>query len=117
MSKRPLKEFNSKAKKYLFTVSVGENPKKDYSEKTRNVIESVRKIAEKSGLGDPVQIRPNAALAKAGAFFMNAPEQFADKVRRLEGVISVEKPAARKAAPASRSAIAVSRTKKRQPSF
>jgi len=102
------KDFNEKAKSYLYSVSV--RPKysrrTDFSEEIRNATALIRQLARDEGYAPGVRIRSDdGALAKLGIFFMNAPEKFAAKVRKLEGVQSVEKPAdkpAKKPKPAAK---------------
>jgi hypothetical protein len=102
MSKKPSSDFNARAKKYLFNVVIGDNPKKDYSTETKEVMGAVRALVKEYGIESQVTLKSDKSLSQAGVFMMNAPAKFAAKVSKLEGVLSVEKPAARKAVPASK---------------
>lgn len=92
---KPAKDFNEKAKSYLYSVSV--RPKysrrNDFSAEIKKASADIRQLARDEGYAPGVRIRSDdGALARLGIFFMNAPEKFAAKVRRLPGVQSVEKP-------------------------
>ena len=61
------------------------------------------RVARDEGYDRSIRIKlDDGSLNKVGIFFMNAPEKFAAKVKRVEGVQYVEKPEGGKAVPASR---------------
>ena len=65
--------------------------------------ERIRELAREEGYSPSVRIKfDDGALGKLGIFFMNAPEKFAAKVKKIEGIHSVEKPTERKTSPGSR---------------
>jgi len=104
MPQKPAKEFNDKAKSYLYSISV--RPKysrrDDFSAEIKQVAEAIRQLARDEGLSPTVRLKfDDGALGKLGTFFMNAPEKFAAKVKKLDGIVTVEKPTDRKAAPGS----------------
>lgn len=101
----PKKDFNDKAKSHLFSVNV--RPKysrrKDFTDDIADVVKSIRELAREEGYERQVRIKlDDGSLNKIGIFFMNAPEKFAAKVKKIPGVQYVEKPADRKATPAAR---------------
>lgn len=101
----PKKEFNEKAKNYLYTVSVRPkySRKTDFSEEINETARQIRELAREEGYDRAVRIKmDDGSLNKVGIFFMNAPEKFAAKVKKIEGVQYVEKPEGGKAVPASR---------------
>jgi len=99
------KEFNDKARNYLYTVSVRPkySRKSDFSDDIQEVASKIRELAREEGYDRAVRIKyDDGSLNKVGIFFMNAPEKFAAKVKKIEGVQYVEKPEGGKAIPASR---------------
>ena len=99
------KDFNDKAKNYLYTVSVRPkySRKTDFSEEITEAVKQIRELAREEGYERSVRIKlDDGSLNKVGIFFMNAPEKFASKVKKVEGVQYVEKPEGGKAIPASR---------------
>lgn len=99
------KDFNDKAKNYLYTVSVRPkySRKTDFSEEITEAVKQIRELAREEGYERSVRIKlDDGSLNKVGIFFMNAPEKFASKVKKVEGVQYVEKPEGGKAVPASR---------------
>ena len=108
------KDFNEKAKTYLYSVSV--RPKysrrDDFSAEIKQATADIRQLARDEGYSPGVRIRSDdGALAKLGIFFMNAPEKFAALVRKLESVQSVEKPAEKTATRKTRAAKSPARKK------
>jgi hypothetical protein len=98
MTTRPAKDFNSKAKTYLY--SVGAAPKKksgkkavtDFTEAAEKMMAQVKTLAEREGFTKDVDVKlDNGALSRLGIFFMNAPEKFAALVRKEDGIHYVEK--------------------------
>jgi hypothetical protein len=101
----PRKEFNEKAKTFLYSISVRPpySRRKDFSGDIKEMAETIKSLAEEEGCEKMVKVQfDDGSLNKAGIFFMNAPEKFAAKVKKLDGVQYVEKPSDRKAVPASR---------------
>lgn len=101
----PKKDFNDKAKSYLFSVSVRPrySRRTDFTDDIDAVVKQIRELAREEGYERSVRIKlDDGSLNKIGIFFMNAPEKFAAKVKKMEGVQYVEKPAERKAMPAAR---------------
>ncbi len=99
------KEFNDKAKSYLYTVSVRPkySRKTDFADDISETAARIRELAREEGYDRMVRIKlDDGSLNKVGIFFMNAPEKFAAKVKKVEGVQYVEKPEGGKAIPASR---------------
>ena len=99
------KEFNERAKNYLYTVNVRPkySRKADFAEEIADVAAKIRELAREEGYDRAVRIKlDDGSLNKVGIFFMNAPEKFAAKVKKIEGVQYVEKPEGGKAIPASR---------------
>jgi hypothetical protein len=101
----PKKEFNEKAKTFLYSVSV--RPKysrrTDFTGDMQAAARLIRELAEEEGCAAKVKVQfDDGSLNKMGIFFMNAPEKFAAKVKKIEGVQYVEKPSDRKAVPAGR---------------
>jgi hypothetical protein len=105
MPSKPGKEFNEKARSFLYSVSVRPkySRKTDFSEDISATAERIKSLAAEEGCSDKVKIQfDDGRLNKLGIFFMNAPEKFAARVKKLEGVQYVEKPSDRKAIPAGR---------------
>ena len=105
MASKPSKDFNDKAKSFLYSLSV--RPKysrrTDFSADIKQAAERIRELAREEGYSPSVRIKfDDGALGKLGIFFMNAPEKFAAKVKKIEGIHSVEKPTERKTSPGSR---------------
>jgi hypothetical protein len=101
----PRKEFNEKAKTFLYSISVRPpySRRKDFSDDIKETAELIKELAVEEGCEKMVKVQfDDGSLNKAGIFFMNAPEKFAAKVKKLDGVQYVEKPSDRKAVPASR---------------
>ena len=99
------KDFNEKAKNYLYSVSVRPkySRKTDFSDDIAAAAEKIRALAVEEGYDKAVKIKlDDGSLNKVGVFFMNAPEKFAAKVKKIDGVQYVEKPEGGKAIPASR---------------
>lgn len=105
MPNSPRKEFNSKAKTYLYSVSVRAKGarNRDFSEQVKSTARKLRALAADEGYGKQVQVKcDDGSLNKAGIFYMNAPERFAAKARKVEGIHAVQKPSDRKAIPAAK---------------
>lgn len=101
----PKKEFNEKAKTFLYSVSVRPkySRKTDFTEDMNAAAKLIKELAEEEGCSSKVKVQfDDGSLNKLGIFFMNAPEKFAAKVKKIEGVQSVEKPSDRKAVPAGK---------------
>jgi hypothetical protein len=103
----PKKEFNEKAKTFLYSVSVRPpySRRKDFTEDMQAMAKRIRELAEEEGCSAKVRISfddGSLNMNKLGIFFMNAPEKFAAKVKKLDGVQYVEKPSDRKAVPGSK---------------
>ena len=105
MPNSPRKDFNDKAKTYLYSVSVrAKNARKrDFSDDVKAAAKKIRSLAASEGYDKQVQTKcDDGSLNKAGIFYMNAPERFAAKARKVEGVHAVQKPSDRKAIPAAK---------------
>lgn len=101
----PKKEFNEKAKTFLYSVSVRPkySRKTDFTEDMNAAAKLIKELAEEEGCSSKVKVQfDDGSLNKLGIFFMNAPEKFAAKVKKIDGVQSVEKPSDRKAVPAGK---------------
>ncbi len=101
----PRKDFNEKAKTFLYSVSVRPkySRKTDFTEDMSAAAKRIRELADEEGCSGKVRISfDDGGLNKLGIFFMNAPEKFAAKVKKLDGVQYVEKPSDRKAVPAGK---------------
>ena len=101
----PKKEFNEKAKTFLYSVSVRPkySRKTDFTEEMEAAAKLIKELAEEEGCSAKVRVSfDDGSLNKLGIFFMNAPEKFAAKVKKIEGVQYVEKPSDRKAIPGGR---------------
>ncbi|MBI1214375.1 MAG: hypothetical protein GC185_00985 [Alphaproteobacteria bacterium] len=103
----PKQDFNEKAKSYLYSINLRPkySRKKDFSEDIREMAARIRQLARDEGYGRMVRVKfDDGSLNKIGVFFMNAPEKFAAKVKKLDGIQSVEKPTDRTAAASARRA-------------
>ena len=99
------KDFNEKAKTFLYSVSVRPkySRKSDFTEDMNAAAKLIKELAVEEGCENKVKVSfDDGSLNKLGIFFMNAPEKFAAKVKKLDGVQYVEKPSDRKAVPAGR---------------
>lgn len=101
MTAKPGKNFNDKAvpekaKTHLYSVSV--TPKSaPGGDAADDVLEKIRALAEKEGVAEDIKLRSDdGSLKSRGIFFMNAPEKFAAKVKKIKGVKSVDKPGGKK---------------------
>ena len=96
MTNKASKEFNEKARSYLYSVSVkpkNASKKADFSEAAQKLAQKLRETAKDKGFDSVVKVQfEKGALAKAGVFFMTAPEKFAALVKKMDGVESVTKP-------------------------
>lgn len=107
MPPKPAKDFNDKAKSFLYSINVRPKyaRKKDFSDDTAAMAARIRQLARDEGFERMVKVKfDDGSLNKIGVFFMNAPEKFAAKVKRLEGIQSVEKPTDKKPAASARRA-------------
>ncbi|MEZ0226291.1 MAG: hypothetical protein ACAH83_17170 [Alphaproteobacteria bacterium] len=101
----PKKDFNEKAKTFLYSVSVRPkySRKTDFTGDMNAAAKLIKELAEEEGCANKVKVSfDDGSLNKLGIFFMNAPEKFAAKVKKLDGVQYVEKPSDRKAVPAGK---------------
>jgi len=101
----PRKDFNEKAKKYLYSISVKPERarKSDYTAPAQSMADKIRDLATEEGYEEAIKINiADKSLARLGIFFLNAPEKFAAKVKKLDGVTAVEKPSPRKKKTSSR---------------
>lgn len=99
------KDFNEKARTFLYSVSVRPkySRKTDFTEDMQEAAKRIKELAEEEGCENKVKVSfDDGSLNKLGIFFMNAPEKFAAKVKKIDGVQYVEKPSDRKAVPAGR---------------
>lgn len=97
MASKPSKDEKSKIKSHFYSVSLrtsAKTRKKDNTADTKKKITEIKALAAAQGFEDDVKINSgDETLARLGIFFMNAPEKFAEKVKKLEGIKEVEKPA------------------------
>lgn len=100
MATKPSKDDKSKVRSHFYSVSIktdARSRKKDHTATTEKKIEEIRNLAASAGFEDMVKIRQDdETMTRLGIFFMNAPEKFAEKVKRLEGIKQVERPAEKK---------------------
>lgn len=96
MTQDPRKDFNDKAKCYLYSVSLrarGSRAKTDITDDVRAMMRRVREMAKSAGLDEQVKVKiDDGTLARRGIFFMHAPAKFAAQVRKIEGVHYAERP-------------------------
>lgn len=95
MAKQASKEFNEngRAKVYLYSLSVRPKGarKKDFSQEAKEIMETIRELARHEGLEAQVQVKiDSGTLGKLGVLFMQAPEKFAAKVKKMDGIYEVE---------------------------
>jgi signal transduction protein with GAF and PtsI domain len=95
MASKTSKEFNEngKAKVYLYSLSVRPKGarKRDFTQEAKDVMELIRELARREGLEQQVQVKVDSGeLGKLGVLFMQAPEKFAAKVKKIDGVYEVE---------------------------
>lgn len=98
MAYKPRKDEKS-IKTHFYSVSIKTNAKsrKDSTADTKKKITEIKALAASAGFGDEVSIRQeDETMSRLGIFFMNAPEKFAEKVKKLEDIKQVAKPAGRK---------------------
>lgn len=97
---RPRKKFNQKSARNFFTVGVakGKSKKENLSPQTRKVMEKVKELAAAEKQTSVHVKSGGESMDGMGVFFLNAPASFAEKVRKIDGVSYVEKPAPRKTA-------------------
>lgn len=101
MSKQP-----SKVRTHFYSVAIatGRSRKKDFTAQTEKIMGEIEALAEAQALTAHVTLKKDdESLAKLGIFFMNAPERFAEEVKGMDGIKSVEKPAARNKATGTKS--------------
>ena len=95
-SMSPAKEFNDKARSYLYSVGIrakGSRSKADASTECVRAMKQIREMAKEAGLQNVVKVQADdGTLGRRGIFFMNAPAKFAAQIRKLEGVHYVEQP-------------------------
>lgn len=78
---------------YSVAIQTGRARKKDFTAATEKVMTAISTYAQEQGVADQVTLKKDdEALTRLGIFFMNAPERFAEAVKGMEGVKSVEKP-------------------------
>jgi hypothetical protein len=105
MPPKPGKEFNEKAKSFLYSINLRPkySRKKDFSDDIAAMAARIRKLARDEGYDRMVKVKfDDGSLNRIGVFFMNAPEKFAARVKKLDGIQSVEKPTDRTAAASAR---------------
>ena len=96
MSQNPSKDFNNKAKCYLYSVGLrakGSRAKTDITEDVKTMMRRIRDMAKSAGLDQDVKVKlDDGTLARRGIFFMHAQAKFAAQVRKVEGVHYAERP-------------------------
>jgi hypothetical protein len=102
MTGKTSKDFNENAKAYLYSVGVkprNSSKKADFSDAAQKMAAKIRDAAKEKGLEGKVKVQfEKGALAKAGIFFMNAPEKFAAAVKKMDGIETVTRPSDKKKA-------------------
>lgn len=92
----PSKDFNDKAKCYVYSVGLrakGSRAKTDITDDVKAMMRRVRDMAKNAGLDGEVKVKnDDGTLGSRGIFFMHAPAKFAAQIRKLEGVHYVERP-------------------------
>lgn len=89
----------SKIRSHFYSVSIktDKSRKKDNKVETEKKIGEIKTLAASAGFEDAVKIRQDdETMLRLGIFFMNAPEKFAEKVKKLDGIKQVTKPAEKK---------------------
>jgi hypothetical protein len=96
MSHDASRDFNDKAKCYLYSVSLrakGSRARTDITEDVKAMMRRIREMAKSAGLDAKVRVKnDDGTLGARGIFFMNAPARFAAQVRKIDGVHYVERP-------------------------
>ncbi|HCS22715.1 MAG TPA: hypothetical protein PLW48_12180 [Alphaproteobacteria bacterium] len=96
MSNDARKDFNDKAKCYLYSVGLrakGSRAKTDITEDVKTMMRRIREMAKNAGLENQVRVKnDDGTLGSRGIFFMHAPAKFAAQIRKIEGVHYVERP-------------------------
>lgn len=94
MSQKPSKV---RTQFYSVAVKTGRSRKKDFTAETEKAMEHIRALAASRDMEGHVKLKKDGeALTKLGIFFMNAPERFAEEVKTLPAIKSVEVPPTRK---------------------
>jgi hypothetical protein len=91
----------AKVRTHFYTVALktGRSTKKDFTAATEAMMASIEELARATDIAAHVTLKTDGeALTKLGIFFMNAPERFAEDVKNIDGIKSVEKPATKKKA-------------------
>lgn len=92
----PSKDFNDKAKCYIYSVGLrakGSRAKTDITDDVKAMMRRVREMAKNAGLDGEVKVKnDDGTLGSRGIFFMHAPAKFAAQIRKLDGVHYVERP-------------------------
>jgi len=117
MSNDTSKDFNDKAKCYLYSVSLrakGSRAKTDITEDVKAMMRRIRELAKNAGLDGQVKVKnDDGTLGARGIFFMHAPAKFAASVRKIEGVHYVERPSEQRPLSAALKRIPPSKSPKR----
>ncbi len=96
MSNDARKDFNDKAKCYVYSVGLrakGSRAKTDITEDVKAMMRRIREMAKTAGLENQVRVKnDDGTLGSRGIFFMHAPAKFAAQIRKLDGVHYVERP-------------------------
>ncbi len=88
-------KFTHNLRTHFYTVALytGKNRAADLAGVTEQVMAKIIERAQAQSLADSVQLTADGqGLSRKGIFFMQAPARFADEVRMLDGVGSVETP-------------------------
>lgn len=88
-------KFTHNLRTHFYTVALyaGRNKACDLASATEQVMAKIRDRAQAQSMADSVQLTADGqALSRKGIFFMQAPARFADEVRMIEGIGSVDMP-------------------------
>lgn len=94
---KPNSKPESKARQHFYSVSIrtdGRQKNKDHTSTTKKKVTEIKNLAASMGFDDVTVKMEDETLAKLGIFFMQAPERFAEDVKNIDGIKTVEKPAA-----------------------
>ena len=88
-------KFTHNLRTHFYTVALyaGKSKTMDLADVTEQVMAKIRDRASAQSLADSVQLTADGqTLSRKGIFFMQAPARFADEVRMIDGIGSVEMP-------------------------
>jgi len=97
MTVKPEKKSKTALRKQFYSVSVMPvKSRQPGQQRTEKVMDEVQALAAAKGFDDVTVRTDGESMTRLGIFFMSATEAFADEVRKLASVKSVEKPIEKK---------------------